>query len=414
LLNACDATRGSRLVIGFPSLPQELWSKEYAGRKNSYEKPQTLSWLCPDLELSLSRAVRLSSNFPWGLRVQNLPGRLEDHYEPLHVLDGGVVDNTGLDTIYALFDALRFHAQEPPRSRAESKDRGQPTYPTEAKEILDELWKRDVVIVEVDAGAKPDLQVPHRSVAYLLEPSQSLTNASYTNGALTRKFYIDETSYILTPPEKRSSLKGSVFSVTLACNHYRTAGGTSHDVMTAWALGPEDKAQVLFRFLIELKQWEFQWTDMVRTLPEEPTRGRKALDLLKEANQLVDKLANQKRKWKKEELTTELNRLEKNYKEIVSSLGTLKKSDEVRQLQEKYDVLRAKSKLLFDKPAEGVKKTWDLEESVKTIQGYLSQIAQIDQELKKEVRKSETQLQERLDRRAKFSRDAFDRPPTRR
>jgi uncharacterized protein (DUF3084 family) len=109
-----------------------------------------------------------------------------------------------------------------------------------------------------------------------------------------------------------------------------------------------------------------------------------------------------------------LNRLEKNYKEIVSSLGTLKKSDEVRQLQEKYDVLRAKSKLLFDKPAEGVKKTWDLEESVKTIQGYLSQIAQIDQELKKEVRKSETQLQERLDRRAKFSRDAFDRPPTRR
>jgi hypothetical protein len=429
LLNACDATRGSRLVIGFPSLPRDLWSKTYAGRENSYEKPQTLSRLCPDLELSLSRAVRLSSNFPWGLRVQNLPGLQGDRRDPLHVLDGGVVDNTGLDTIYALFDAIRFHAQEPSRSRPESPNQTQPTYPEEenyfeeATAILKELWTRGIVIVEIDAGAKPNLEVPRRSVAYLWEPGQSLTNATYTNGALTRKLYIDETNYILTPPGKRSSpkgpdslsksVKGPVFSVTLACNHYRSARGNSHDVMTAWALGPEDKAQVLFRFLIELKQWEFQWRDMFQILAEKTKRGRQALALLEKTDQMVGNLTDQKRELKEKDLTAELRQLEENFKEIGKSLATLKDRTEVDKLQKQFDEIRKK---LLGKAGDGDKKKWVLGEPANTFKGLKSQIATVNQELKKEAeeqfQKDCRDLQERLDRRAKFSRDAFDRPPT--
>ena len=57
--------------------------------------------------VTLSRAVRLSSNFPYGFHVARCatgPGRSVD------ILDGGVVDDTGIDSAYHLFDGLRREA----------------------------------------------------------------------------------------------------------------------------------------------------------------------------------------------------------------------------------------------------------------------------------------------------------------
>src|SRR5581483_7209437 len=74
-------------------------------------------------------------------------------FEPVHVLDGGVVDNTGLDTVYELMAAIAYHADPKNRSNA---------YQTEAARLLANLRRHGVCVLEIDAGAKPDTDLPAR------------------------------------------------------------------------------------------------------------------------------------------------------------------------------------------------------------------------------------------------------------
>jgi hypothetical protein len=50
------------------------------------------------------------------------------------------------------------------------------------------------------------------------------------------------------------------------CNHYQPGHGADPAIMTAWALGPRDKAEVVARFLLELGMWEQRreqlWADL--------------------------------------------------------------------------------------------------------------------------------------------------------
>ncbi len=46
----------------------------------------------------------------------------------------------------------------------------------------------------------------------------------------------------------------SVLHVPFQCNHFQQE--RPNDVMTAWTLGPADKAEVLGRFLVELFLWD--------------------------------------------------------------------------------------------------------------------------------------------------------------
>ena len=140
LFNACDAVQGSRLVAGFPALPNDLWKKDDEDATATKHRIKSLNEHDPNFRIGLGRAVRLSSNFPFGFRVLAVQG--EDRDKVIHMVDGGVVDNTGLDTVHEIFRALNDHADGTKLNRS--------AYYEVARDILKKLRKRGVIIFEVE------------------------------------------------------------------------------------------------------------------------------------------------------------------------------------------------------------------------------------------------------------------------
>jgi hypothetical protein len=281
IFNACDVTHGSRVAIGFPPLPVDFWQR-VDRQVDPLGRPKTLGEVYPGHRISLARAIRMSSNFPWGFRIMQLGSNLSPQ-EPIHVLDGGVTDNTGLDTVYEVFRALEFYAQRenaPALSdylqrAGEILRRG--IRRERARAILRQLRQRGVVLVEIDSGTKPTTAIRKGRLAGLLEPIDGLTNAGYATAEQVKKLYIREIQRILTrdldeltngDPARETSLAefreklplvSTVFHVQLQCNHHEPdEAAAPTEVMTAWTLGPEDKAEIVARFLVELGFWDKQ------------------------------------------------------------------------------------------------------------------------------------------------------------
>jgi hypothetical protein len=312
LFNAVDVARGSRLAVGFPPLPLELWAPVYS-RGATREVPRAVN-----APVSLARAVRMSSNFPYGFRAMeiNLPKQEtvawyfdrqtpaaeksapNDSFERIHVLDGGIVDNTGLDTLYELFLALEYHADE--KNLAKDKPRAV-AYHQKAKALLGDLRKRDVCILEIDAGAKPYTKLPCslNPLGGVLEAGQALENGSYSNADRAKQLYVKEIRRILgrrlaAPadlPEDLTSyakaleedLPPTALHYCIQCNHYQPGHSVDPAIMTAWSLGPKDKAEVVARFLPELKLWtqrQIQLWDDLKASRVEIERRQQVLTLL--------------------------------------------------------------------------------------------------------------------------------------
>jgi len=269
-LNAADVDDGCRLVIDFPPLPKNLFEAGRARGRVTLREPRSLSELEADdtCGLSLARAVRLSSNFPWGFHVLTL----NEHSVPplteatkvretgrstVRILDGGVVDNTGIDSVYHLVRSLE-------DVRASDAD-------SSAGRLLGELRRRGVVIIEIDSGAKPIAQQESGPLAGVKIPMNSLNNALYGSAERTKVQYRSEMTKLLQrrlddplpsqangEPEhalvasRQQHLARSVFWFTFYCNHVQAKDA---EVMTAWALGPADKAVVLAQFLANLQDW---------------------------------------------------------------------------------------------------------------------------------------------------------------
>ena len=107
LFNASKVSSGSRFIVGFPPMPEglEFRTTDEMERYSTTEMeilarnpPESPADLLHPVRLSLAQAVRLSANFPWGLPVTTVQG--------VHLLDGGVVDNTGLDSICEVLERL--------------------------------------------------------------------------------------------------------------------------------------------------------------------------------------------------------------------------------------------------------------------------------------------------------------------
>jgi hypothetical protein len=272
IFNAVDVARGSRLAIGFPPLPSDLWDGVYQ-KGATHEPPH-----CLNFAVSLARAIRMSSNFPYGFRAmevavpsQVIAGSARKNHERLgdrttiHILDGGVLDNTGLDTLYELFLALEFHA-------APGNASG---YQQRAARVLDSLRGHGVCLVEIDAGAKPNTGLPARLDPFggIKEQSQALENGGYSNADRAKQLYVNEIRRILNQRfdglgafakqagislqdlEEFLQHKPTVFHYHVQCNHYQPGQSADPAIMTAWALGPRDKAEVVARFLPDLVQW---------------------------------------------------------------------------------------------------------------------------------------------------------------
>lgn len=144
-----DIDLGRRVMIGFPRLPTNWYSRwtldgeRWITSDTNYE-PYSLSALSVSgkpMNASLTQAVRMSSSFPFGFEPTRLeidhPATDQPESVDVHFLDGGMVDNTGLDSIVAIL-----------RKLDGSEDQ-------QASETIQMLRDRGVFLIEIDAGAGP-------------------------------------------------------------------------------------------------------------------------------------------------------------------------------------------------------------------------------------------------------------------
>ena len=257
LFNATNVRTGSRLVAS------------YAINDKSVTNPpgKDVVLYLPDeyrAAISLSQAVRLSSNFPFGFPAARVDVGEEDQAE---ILDGGIVDNTGIDTIHAFFKQL-IHDSELSDTRG-----------TKARTLIDLLKERRVVLIEIDSGAKPEAQEDNISggvFSPLTTPLDALNNASYNSAEVSKKSYLREINQIiqtqLSPnfndPQNSSIVNTSVTSrpnIHFLCNYKEEPSA----VMTAWALGPRDKASVIARFVLSWRKQQPRLSQMGKLYVEQ-------------------------------------------------------------------------------------------------------------------------------------------------
>jgi len=286
LFNVSDAALGSRLAVGFPPLPAKFLA---TNQNDAGARPRSLADVNPQMQVSLARAVRMSSNFPWGFRVLGVEPTVNND-PPLRLVDGGVVDNTGIDTIYEVFRALARLAK-PPQADA---DHQRVEQSQRAQRILKSIRERGVVVFEIDSGAKPDRDTVSGPLAGITEPAQALTNAAYANAEQVKSMYVREiqktlmlrledlvdVSSLAAPyVQMLPKLQPSVIRIPFQCNHYKQ--DRPNDVMTAWTLGPFDKAEVVGRFMLELYLWDIRRTERdLASLPQQSKAVRGAFALL--------------------------------------------------------------------------------------------------------------------------------------
>jgi hypothetical protein len=262
LFNASDMDAGTRLTAGFPAVPPGwIALRPSAESESPLKAPADIVDFDPAYEVSLAEAVRLSANFPWGfetaLLTREIPatdpnGRPVTRLQELHVTDGGVVNNTGLDTLVILLRSLSIMA-----STALGPPEKEPSFAAQsairAFSILHRLSQRGVLVLEIDSGAKP-----HKPTAMaqlfptVFKPVGAMENAGYNNDSLSRDHLYEKMGQVLGP--------------ATAFAHYRVQINHSEDIITAWALGPQDKAKIFTEFWAELKRIDPELRELLRSI----------------------------------------------------------------------------------------------------------------------------------------------------
>jgi hypothetical protein len=223
LVNATEVHTGFRLVSGQPALPPGLlWdqgSPENVGREPSESearyrarvywsnlddpdgpKTRAVSDIDPYLRVQPSESVRMSANFPWGFDLPALNVQMEDdeHWgieDEILVVDGGVLDNTGIDAVSALLvrlDHLSASDDAPPRLRERSAI------------LLRKLARRGVVLLEIDSGSKPQApSLADRAMRDALMPVSALSEAAYVRERAARLEHLSTMQRVLEEQAER-------------------------------------------------------------------------------------------------------------------------------------------------------------------------------------------------------------------
>jgi len=193
--------------------------------------------------------VRLSANFPYGLPLAELRGERSPTDDDFLLVDGGVVDNTGIDAIASVLNGLG--------SRAEAGDRT-------ARKVLRQMREHGVILVEIDSGAKPQRASPlARLLPEILLPPHALSKSSHETAVHVKEDYVDHLKESFDPEEEGHEYgKSAGFErVDFQCNQ-------NENVMTAWALGPSGKARVIVQYLVaegmKMPVLEGHFNDMAR------------------------------------------------------------------------------------------------------------------------------------------------------
>jgi len=258
--NACEVLQGTRCVIGFPAIPDELVRS--AG--NPDREPHSLVDWEAGRAIELGQAVGMSANFPFGFNPIEI--RTQGSGERPLILDGGMSDNTGLDTLYRILHNLQRLSQDKGRESV--------------KNTWDALCARHVVILEIDSGAKPRrASATTRMLSTVAAPLLAFGQVGYVQSQDVKARYLQDMRGMLRhgvdlQAERKRLLDGTasaaagpqpgVPSALATLNDLEAQGvdGLLHvkfecnylgedNVLTAWSLGPADKASLLVRFLNE-------------------------------------------------------------------------------------------------------------------------------------------------------------------
>ncbi|HND53134.1 MAG TPA: hypothetical protein PLV92_12080, partial [Pirellulaceae bacterium] len=269
IANVTEVDRGTALILGFPPLPPDFFGGSVARFRafpcRELTNLDAESDLDEMFQVDLTEATRLSANFPWGFSSAKIASR--GVQSRVHLIDGGVFDNTGIATIRYVFERLHDWAEA---ARKDGEKAGA-SYKL-ADKVMTRLRKRGVILIEIDSGAK---QEPPRGLATILpgifEPLSALENVSYTNADGVAQEHIRRLKKIFDGPGIETTLERLSSEVEPAKLReiekdfgYKLEDGNitmfhafrvtcNHDtnVMTAWALAPSDKAKVVVQFLIE-------------------------------------------------------------------------------------------------------------------------------------------------------------------
>ncbi|TDI41942.1 MAG: hypothetical protein E2P02_14000 [Acidobacteria bacterium] len=255
LINVTDVLDGSRVVAGFPRLPQGL-----LGTLASGGHAEAITDIDPRMAVDVEEAVRMSANFPWGFDLP-MVGLGPSGSRENRVIDGGVLDNSGIDTFTVLLDRLDYLSSNVEETcDPDGNDLG-----CSAGWLLDELARRGVVLLEIDSGAKPE--PPGRIskiLANVLLPVYALSISSYARSVEASQFHSGKLQRVLRrhmnhlldrewESRTRDDADGFNDDINLVGKrlaHVVYVLDTEH-LMTAWALSPEEKAELLARFLAE-------------------------------------------------------------------------------------------------------------------------------------------------------------------
>lgn len=302
LFNTCEISGGSRVTVGFPPLPKEAFSPESAKHRSP---PRELALNHPDyhVSVSLSRAVRFSSNFPWGFHsaIIEFP-KSTLAAERMQLLDGGVTDNTGIDSVFELMLGLQERESDGSTDLSEAASK----VVNRRHRLLRLLRSRTVVLLEIDSGAKPSRPGGLSDfLGVFAGPIQALSNATYSNAEIARDNYIRRLRSILDSPASVLPAAGQSTNesakpddvrqfhhYTVQCNHFSRDNPDMTEVMTAWALSPQQKASVIARFVLELDRLDKQLAGLSATarLRAETRRLQEQLQTSPVDNKLTDAL----------------------------------------------------------------------------------------------------------------------------
>lgn len=213
-------------------------------------------------KLSRWEAARLSANFPWGFMVPNIPVQLEDRH--VHLIDGGVFDNTGITTIRSLIESIAVL----------STQENNPNHNT-AADIMAQLRRKGIILLEIDSGAKPSPPgFVSQCFSGVLEPLGALNNSAYHTSERAIRDNLNAMRQVMRDPEladlkarlgrllqkvspmrtteERIQIEKELDNVDfIPIKHVKLTCNEQENVMTAWALPPLEKAKVISRFLNE-------------------------------------------------------------------------------------------------------------------------------------------------------------------
>jgi hypothetical protein len=293
MLNATDVANGRRVVIGYPPVPVGLLGAGMASLSDSGGAH----------DLDLSDGARLSANFPWGFEIGMFATQSYTRLLPssLKLTDGGVTDNSGLDTIATTLERLEVLARPPDTNALPQSGSREDYYTRHARALRDALVKRGVMLIEIDSGARP---ARAEALGYVLpaiaDPLDAMSLAGFGGTTTIKTGHISRVRDALdhmarqVPDHDRLGSGQLFYHLPFVCNH-------ADAVMTAWALGPKDKAKLMTMFLVEAEangvalkaraeslvalNHEIESASKTVAAPRTAAEGRMAAKLIEDARQ---------------------------------------------------------------------------------------------------------------------------------